>query len=53
MKSTRTGVVVPFYFTDKLQDCEEYDGELFGWRFICGHDDNPNGEHYLCLVVDN
>jgi hypothetical protein len=51
MKSTKTGVEVPFYFIDKLQDLEEYDGELVGWRFSCGHDDNPNGEHYLCLIV--
>jgi hypothetical protein len=52
MKSTKTGKVVPFYFTAKLRELEEYDGELSGWQFSCGHDDNPNGEHYLCLIVN-
>jgi hypothetical protein len=53
MKSTKTGQEVPFYFTDRLQECEEYDGELHGWRFSCGYNDNPNGEHYLCLIVND
>jgi hypothetical protein len=53
MKSTKTGREVPFYFTAKLSELEEYDGELIGWQFSCGHDDNPNGEHYLCLIFND
>lgn len=53
MVSSKTGVTVPFYRTNRLQECEEYDGELQGWRFSCGHDDNPNGEHYICLIVND
>jgi hypothetical protein len=53
MKSTKSGIVVPFILTNRLQECEEYDGELHGWRFSCGHDDNPNNEHYICLIVND
>jgi hypothetical protein len=53
MKSSRTGRIVPFYYVGKLQEMEEYDGELLGWKFVCGHDDNPNGEHYECLILND
>jgi hypothetical protein len=31
--STRTGVAVEFTYTGKLQEQEDYDGELVGWEY--------------------
>lgn len=31
--STKTGVAVEFTYTGKLQEQEDYDGELMGWEY--------------------
>lgn len=53
MRSKRTGKILPFYFVAKLQDLEEFDGEVFGWKFVSDWADTEDRESFVVYIYDN
>ncbi len=53
IKSQWTGKELPFYLVTKLQDLEEFDGELQGWLFTSDWQDLDDGRIYHVHILND